>query len=301
MLIVFFPAIPPRRSPQLITVIVPVLNGERHVGDQLAALAAQTYAGPWELVVADNGCSDRTREIVHAWRRRLPAVTIADATAKRGLNHARNVGAAAARGDFLAFCDADDVVDPGWLDAMARAAPHSDFVGGRNEWDALNPPEVVAWRPSEPMTDLMWDYGFLPYASGGNLGVWTSVAKEIGWDETFVFGSSDQVFAWQAQLAGYRLAFAPDAVVQLRFRRTIRAMARQYYRYGRSGPQAHRAFRDAGIPKADNRDALRRWRKLIVRVPDLWGPSERRGDWVRQVAFRLGRAVGSVRARSLVL
>ena len=89
------------------------------------------------------------------------------------------------------------------------------------------------------MTDLLVDCGFLRHAPGGNMGVWTRVAREIGWDERFKFGSSDHGFAWNAQLAGYRLAYAPDALMQQRFRSTIWATARQHYRYGRSGPQLH--------------------------------------------------------------
>jgi glycosyltransferase involved in cell wall biosynthesis len=285
----------------LISVIIPVLNGEAHLAEQLSALAAQTYRGPWELVVADNGCSDRTLEIVRAWSGRVPAVRIADATARRGINHARNAGVDAARGDFLAFCDADDVADRGWLEALADAAREADLVGGRNEWEALNEPTVIAWRPSNPMTALMRDHDFLPYAAGGNLGVWAGVARELRWDERYRFGSSDQDFAWRAQLAGYRLAFAPDAVMQLRFRRTIVATARQHYRYGRSGPMLVRAFRDADIPRPDNRAALRRWGRLARRVPDLWKSRERRGHWIRTTSFRFGRLVGSIRARTLVL
>lgn len=281
--------------------IIPVLNGEAHVAEQLAALASQTYRGRWELVVVDNGCTDRTLEIVRSWLDRLPAVTIADARTTRGLNHARNAGAAAARGDFLAFCDADDVATRGWLEALAEAARHADLVGGRNEWETLNDPMVVAWRPSRPMTDLMRAHDWLRYASGGNLGVWTSVAREIRWDERFTFGGTDQVFAWQAQLAGYRLVFAPNAVMQLRFRRSIAAMARQYYRYGRAGPELHLAFRGAGIPPPDNRTALLIWRRLIVGLPDLVVSRERRGAWISKASYRFGRLVGSVRARNLVL
>src|SRR4051794_41093928 len=153
--------------PQLISVIIPVLNGEPHVGDQLAALAGQSYDGDWELVVADNGSTDRTIEIVESWRPRLPSLTIADATARRGLNHARNAGASAAHGDLLVFCDADDVANPGWLEAMARAAADADIVGGRLEWETLNDPVVRAWRPQKPMTDLVTGHGFLRYAPGG--------------------------------------------------------------------------------------------------------------------------------------
>jgi glycosyltransferase involved in cell wall biosynthesis len=282
-------------------VVIPVLNGEAHLGEQLDALAAQSYSGDWELVLADNGCADRTLEIARQPRAGLPEVRIADATSRRGINHARNAGVTATRGDFLAFCDADDVVSPCWLEALADAAVGADLVGGRNEWDELNAPMVVAWRPSPPMTELMRDHGFLPYTAGGNMGVWASVARELGWDESYRFGSSDQEFAWRAQLSGYRVAFAPGAVVQLRFRDSIRATARQHYRYGRSGPQLHRAFRHAGIPRSDNRAALRGWGRLATRIPDLWESRERRGYWVRKAAFRLGRVVGSVRARALVL
>ena len=289
--------------PHLISVVMPVLNGEAHIAGQLEALAGQTYRGEWELVVVDNGCSDRSMEIVGEWAPRLPSVTIADATARRGLNHARNAGAAAAKGDFLAFCDADDVATPGWLEAMARSAADADFVGGRLEWETLNDPVVRAWRPQAAMTDLVRDvdHGFLRYAPGGNMGVWTRVAREIGWDERFKFGSSDHGFAWNAQLAGYRLAYAPDALMRQRFRSTIWAMARQHYRYGRSAPQLQRAFRGVGLDPPDNRAAVREWRQLARSVPHLWASREERGRWVRAAAVRTGRLAGSVRARVLCL
>jgi glycosyltransferase involved in cell wall biosynthesis len=290
-------------SPRLISVIMPVLDGEEHIGDALAALVAQTYRGEWELLVVDNGCRDRSMNIVREWAARLPSVRIVDATARRGLNHARNAGVAAARGDFVAFCDADNVATHGWLEAMAESAAAADIVGGQLEWETLNDPVVRAWRPQAPMTDLPVDvyHGFLPYVPGGNLGVWTRVAREIGWDERFKFGSSDQGFSWNAQLAGYRLAYAPDALMRSRFRSTIWATARQHYLYGRSGPQLRRAFRGVGLERPDNRAAVREWRRLAVSVPDLWGSREDRGLWVRRAAERLGRLAGSLRARLLWL
>ncbi len=287
--------------PDLISVVVPVLDGEEHLSDQLSALAGQTYDGAWELVVVDNGCSDRSIEIARGFAPRVPLLTIADATDRRGLNHARNVGAAAAHGDFLAFCDADDVAAPGWLAAMAQAAQEADIVGGLLDWETLNDPVIRAWRPQGPMTDLLVDHGFMRYAPGGNLGVWTRIAREIGWDERFRFGSSDHGFAWQAQLVGYSVAFAPEAIIQQRYRRTLWAMARQQFRYGSSGPQLQRAYSALGMPDPDNRQALQIWHRLLVSVPDLWHSRARRGHWIRIAAFRLGRLVGSARARVLCL
>jgi hypothetical protein len=151
------------------------------------------------------------------------------------------------------------------------------------------------------MTELLADHGFLRYAPGGNMGVWTKVAREIGWDERFKFGSSDHGFAWNAQLAGYRLAFAPEALMQQRFRPTLRAMARQQFFYGASGPQLQRAFRPLGLPKPDNRAALRQWKRLLRTAPDLWRSREDRGRWVRLACYRVGRVVGSARARVICL
>jgi glycosyltransferase involved in cell wall biosynthesis len=290
-------------SPKLVSVVLPVLNGEPHIGEQLAALAAQTYRGRWELVVVDNGCRDRSMDTVRKWSARLPSVTIVDATARRGLNRARNAGAAAAKGDFLVYCDADDVATETWLEAMADAAVGADIVSGRLEWETLNDSVVLAWRPQAPMTDLAVDveHGFLPYAPGGNMGVWTRVAREIGWDDRFRFGSSDHTFSWNAQLAGYRLVYAPNALMQQRFRATIWATARQHYRYGKSGAQLRRAFRGAELKPYDHQEAMRRWRWLAVNVPHLWGSPEERGLYVRRASERLGRVAGSVRTRVLWL
>lgn len=287
-------------TPGLVSVVMPVRNGEAHIADQLAALAAQTYSGDWELVVSDNGGTDRSMAIVAEWAARLPAVRIADARARRGPCHARNAATALARGEYLAFCDADDVATPGWLDALVRAGEAADLVGGHLDFESLNDPLRRAWRPQPPMRQLL-DEGFMPYAPACNMGVRRAVAAAVGWDEAFVFGSCDHDFSWRAQLAGYRVAYAPSAVMRKRHRESIRATAVQYYAYGRSGPQLCRAYRHLGMPAPDNADALRRWGRLLTGAPALWGGPERRGNWVRAAAFRAGRAVGSARTGVLCL
>ena len=98
-------------------------------------------------------------------------------------------------------------------------------------------------------------------------------------------------------MAGYTLAYAPDAVIHQRYRRTIWATARQWYRYGTSSPRLYRAFRSRGMPPPDYADAWRRWKVLARSIPDLWGSRAERGAWIRAASFRFGRVVGSIRAR----
>lgn len=292
----------PRSRPALISVVVPVLNGEAHIAEQLAALADQTYTRPWEVVVVDNGCTDRTMTILDRWRDRLPELVIADARQRRGLNYARSVGASAARGDFLAFCDADDVVAPGWLEAFAEAAPHSDLVGGRADREALNDGMARAWHGSpRPMTTLHSDYGFLPYVSGGNCGVWTEVARQIGWDGSFAFGASDIEFAWRAQLAGFRAGFQPSAVVNVRYRTAASALVKQFFRRGASEPHLFRCFRGSGMPRHSLLFACGSWAWLVLRFPHALRRREVRGNWLRIAASNCGRLWGSIWWRALYL
>jgi glycosyltransferase involved in cell wall biosynthesis len=281
--------------PTLVSVLVPILNGQAHVAEQLAALSVQTYEGPWELVVIDNGCTDRSLAIVESWRNRLPELLIVDARRRPGLNYARSAGVAAARGDFLTFCDADDVVMPSWLEALAEAAAHSDLVGGGVEVTALNDRLRQAWQPSSPMTDLNGGYKFLPYVSGGNCGVWTEVARELGWDESFAFGGSDIEFAWRAQLAGYRATFQSRAVIRRRYRTRMSAMMRQWFRYAASEPHLFRCFRGAGMPRRSLGETCRSWGWLVRHLSGALRSRETRGNWLRVAASCCGRMWGSVR------
>ena len=295
------PAARGRRAPDLATVVIPVRDGERWIADQLEALAGQEYGGAWEVVVADNGSRDDSARVARSFAEQLPALRVVDAGARRGINHARNAGAGAARGDLLLFCDADDVVCAGWLGEMVEAAGDADLVGGRLRWDLLNDELASSWRPKGEMTKLSATHGFLPYPAGGNLAVWADVARALGWDERFTYASSDQEFGWRAQLSGYAVAYAPQAIVEQRLRGRLGAIAWQQLLHGISGPKLVRAFDPHGLPRPENRAALERWRWLLTHVSHLWESPALRGQWVRRAAFRLGRLVGSARYRTICL
>ena len=83
-----------------VSVVIPALNVADTIGQQLDGLACQNFNGNWEVIVADNGSTDSTREVVESFADRLPALKVIDASDRRGINHARNVGSQAARGRY---------------------------------------------------------------------------------------------------------------------------------------------------------------------------------------------------------
>jgi glycosyltransferase involved in cell wall biosynthesis len=294
---------PFRQPARMISVVMPVRDAALTVGKQLDALARQDYRGAWELVVVDSGSTDGTQEIVATRSSAMRASVLVDAAgpAKNGASRARNRGAAAAAGDLLAFCDADDVVAPGWLSGIARGARNGDIVAGRLDAEALNPRAVRGWHDKPVWQRKRPIHRFLPYVSSANCAVWSDVFRAMqGFDEDNP-GAEDKDFAWRVQLADYRLHVAPDAVIAYRYRSGLAATARQRYRWGKADARLFRDFSGSGMRRASFADAARGWAWTLYTIPTLpWSPRQR-GRWVVRTAQRWGRLVGSVRERVVFL
>jgi glycosyltransferase involved in cell wall biosynthesis/4-amino-4-deoxy-L-arabinose transferase-like glycosyltransferase len=97
------------------SVIVPVYNGEEHLGRCLDALQASSVA-PLEIIVVDDGSTDRSGELARA-----KGVSVISTGSRSGPAHARNRGAGEARGDILVFIDADVAVHPDTLEKILAA------------------------------------------------------------------------------------------------------------------------------------------------------------------------------------
>jgi glycosyltransferase involved in cell wall biosynthesis len=285
----------PRVSPRQVSVIIPVHNGAALFPNQLRGLAAQSYDGAWEVVVADNGSTDDTVTVAQAWADSIPSLRIVDASRRSGVNCARNEGARAARGDLLLFCDADDEVTPGWVEGMVTVARSCDIVGGRLDRQTLNDPVVAAWRSPGQEEQLPVAHGFLEYAEGSNLGIWSSVLSELGgWNEDYAGGGDDIELCWRAQLRGCRIKFARDAVIHYRYRPGLTALARQMFRYGFSEPRLRRDFGSRGLPQYGFGRRLYDLLVFFGRAYQLVASRRLRGRWVSTAAYGTGRICGGI-------
>lgn len=287
--------------PTLVSVVIPARNVAELLLFQLESLSGQTYRGRWEVIVADNGSTDRTADVALDWTEKLPDLRVVRAQRRRGVNYARNVGAAAARGDLLLFCDADDVASPGWLQEMAEAARVSDIVGGVINDQVLSDFRARSWRPRPLRDHLPMHMSFLPYASGGNLGVRTTVWRALGgFDETYTCGCDEVEFCWRAQLALYTIAFVPHAVMHYRLRSKLWPLVRQAFGYGYGYTRLFRDFRHHGIAPRRFSVAVTVWAQLIPQLPRLIS-SDGSGYWLYLAATRVGRLMGSIRHRVVCL
>ncbi len=107
----------------LVSVIVPVYNGERYLTKTIQSVLTQDYQ-PIEIIVVDDGSTDRTAEIVRA----QPNIHYIYQN-NRGVSAARNTGIAAAQGEFLAFLDADDMWVPQKLSVQVSYLTQHPDVG----------------------------------------------------------------------------------------------------------------------------------------------------------------------------
>jgi glycosyltransferase involved in cell wall biosynthesis len=288
-------------GPALASVILPVRNAAATIGDQLAALAGQTYAGAWELVVADNGSADETAAVVEGWRDRLPVLKVVDASRRRGVAHARNVGLRAAAGEVLLICDGDDVVAPDWLEHMVAALEAHPLVTGFTDIVTLNRPEQYRWTGDEARAEAGVGYGFLPYASGGNLGMWREVFDLLaGFDEK-LRRAEDVDFGWRACYAGIQVHFEPRAVIQRRLRERPSTVLLAGIRGGISEPGLYRRHRQRGMARESFAEVFGLYRWLARTSPAVVLGRDNRLRWAALAGMRLGRVVGSVRNRVLFL
>ncbi len=109
-----------------ISVVIPAYNEERYLPATLEAVRrAEAHLGePVEIIVADNLSTDRTAEVAQAHGARVVTVTT------KSIAAVRNGGAAAATGQYLAFCDADNLMSENLLSEVAKALDSGRFVGG---------------------------------------------------------------------------------------------------------------------------------------------------------------------------
>jgi GT2 family glycosyltransferase len=196
-----------------VSVVVPVLNAEATIAAALHALADQHLDAAFQVILVDGGSSDGTLELLAAAEAGAGSTFSLLRNPLGDPASSRNLGARQARGQVLAFTDADCEPDAGWLAAGLSALDSgAELVQGRVL--PASPP-----GPFDRTVSVGAEHGLYETA---NLFVTRDAFERAGGFEPLPglrlspgthFGE-DAWFAWRAKRAGARSTFAPDAVVK---------------------------------------------------------------------------------------
>ncbi len=227
-----------------VSVVIPVLNGEGVIGSCLDALMRVQYPPDRrELIVVDNGSTDRTAEVVS----RYPVRALEEP--RRGPSHARNRGIEAARGEIVAFTDADCVPTKNWLRELVGGFEEPD-VGGVAGEILPYPPETAAERYAARIRHLSPERYMrrerFPFAVTANLAFRREVFQRVGLlDVNSPRGGESTDFCTRFfRGTGQRLPIAPRAIVLHRHRRTAWEFFKQQWGYGRGHAYLYIKYRD---------------------------------------------------------
>ncbi len=109
----------------LVSIVMPAYNAERYIGEAVRSVLDQTLAD-WELLIVNDGSTDGTGALIDALRD--PRITVHH-KANGGIGSARNRALERARGTFLCFLDADDVLPPKSLEARVAVFRNDPGLG----------------------------------------------------------------------------------------------------------------------------------------------------------------------------
>lgn len=285
-----------------LSVVIPCYNAERTIGAQLEALAQQTWPEQWEIIVVNNRCTDGSMAVIDSFRTRMRNLRVVDALDKQGAGYAMNVGARAARGELLAFCDADDVVGDGWVAAMAAALGAHGFVSGPHEITRLNSSGLQQHRGNSQPTGVQQytNPPYLPHAGAGNMGIRRAVFEKVGGFDESMAALFDTDLCWKIQLSGTPLESAPGAILHVRYRDTAGSLYRQARSYGEWNVFVYKRYRLHGMPILHWKHGVAGWIDLVRELPALFSPSAR-ASWLWNLGWRVGRLKGCIKYGVLAL
>jgi succinoglycan biosynthesis protein ExoA len=231
-----------------VSVVIPVYNEERYIEAALNSVLEQEYPGDrYEVIVADGGSTDRTRDIVEATAAAHPNLRLIDnpgRTQASGLN----LGILASRGEYIARQDGHAEWSPHHLRKSIEllVATGADNVGGRADGAGAGATGRAIARAMRS-----------PFGVGGarfrysttvedTATVFPGTFRRTAFERVGLFDEAyppheDYELNHRIRESGGRVLFSPDVPTRYHVRESVSALGRQYFRYGRAKVRVARA------------------------------------------------------------
>ena len=233
------------------SIVIPTYDRPRQLRGCLRSLTRLKYdADRFEVLVVDDGSLTPLDVVVAPFKDALQVTLLRQANA--GPGQARNAGARAARGRWLAFTDDDCRPDPDWLTRLGAVLDHcpDSIVGGRTVNLLPRNPYSAA---SHLIVDMAYDFynGNLEAArffASNNMAVPRDLFLRLGGFHTDFFrhASEDRELCDRWRHLGHPLRYAADAVVRHGHVLGLRSFSKQHFAYGRGAYRYHELRRARG-------------------------------------------------------
>jgi len=210
---------------QGLSVVIPNWNGKRFLAACLDSLRRQTYTN-MAVIIVDNASSDGSQAFI---RDNYPEVRLIELAENQGFTGACNIGMEAAKSEIVALLNNDTETDEHWAEeliAAFAARPQAGIVASKmllfDQRDRFHTAGDYFTVDGRAGNRGAWEIDTGQYAQGeyvfsacgGAAAYRQSMLAEIGrLDDDFFFLLEDADLAWRAQLAGYKVWYAPSAIV----------------------------------------------------------------------------------------
>jgi glycosyltransferase involved in cell wall biosynthesis len=202
----------------MISIVLNLLNEERHIRDLLDSLVTQEP--PFEILIVDAGSWDRTVDIIRNYARSHPEISLYHHPGTRG--ESTNFGLAKAKGDAIATIGGDCIANPFWLKELRKGLEKYDIVAGRT----IN----IGYHAFEDLERVeLYHNGMDVSYPSGNMAWKRKVLEDVvGFDPWFVT-AEDIDLNYRAVSKGYSLGYNPEAIVYHRMKEGFRKFFKQAF------------------------------------------------------------------------
>jgi glycosyltransferase involved in cell wall biosynthesis len=200
------------------SIITPLFNKGPYIADTIASVRSQTMRD-WEMIVVDNGSTDEGPTIAGKLVVEDPRIRLVDFTLRRGPGAARNAGLQLARGDWVLFLDADDLIEPQFLDRrweVARGRPDAQIIAGKWQEFEDSAPELrdervpCGWgRDGAAVEEIA--IAFAPWALHAAVVACKWLEGDRAWVEELDRVAAEDAAFWFRVVRGATVAWCDDA------------------------------------------------------------------------------------------
>jgi peptidoglycan-N-acetylglucosamine deacetylase len=230
-----------------ISVLLPAHNEERVIAETIESLLASDYKGKMEIIVINDGSTDRTEEVVKKMQKRYKNIRLFR-TEHVGKARALNFGAKKAKYDYLLFLDADSIVEKETIKEIVKPLQHERIAASSGQVRVKMTKNPLTWfQDFEYILSSGWRYlcslidavSVLP----GFFAIKKKVFLEIGGFSAETL-TEDFDITLSLKKKGYEAAVNPKAVMYTTPPLTLKQLARQRIRWGRGNIQVLKKHRD---------------------------------------------------------